>query len=172
MPFLLIIIGLIEYLTLMNGEQGSEIKGINNLSGWLSVVQIFIILNAFGWIRNLQLFYGLLGEKDKLIKDLKIADPSLYSFFIYYELAVSLVLIFFTVILVYYMFKRSKYFPMIFIIYLILDLVVEALVLVLFSSVAETPLIAKEKLIVGAAIAVLLIVYIKISKRVKVTFIH
>lgn len=156
----------------MNDEQDPKIKGINNLGGWLSVVQIFIILNAFGWIRNLQLFYGLLGEKDKLIQTQKPPDPSLYSFFIYYELAASFIFIFLSVYLIYYMFKRSKYFPVMFIVYLILDLLAEALVLVLFSSVAETPLIAEEKLIVGAAVALLLIVYVKVSKRVKLTFIN
>ncbi len=156
----------------MSEVQNDKIKNIQNLAGWLSVVQIFIILNAFGWLRNLQLFYGLLGEKDKLIETQKIADPSLYNFFIYYELAVSLIFILFSVALIYYMFKRSRYFPLIFIVFLILDLAAEALVLVLFSSVAQTPLIAEEKIIVGAAIALLLIVYIKISKRVKLTFIH
>ena len=156
----------------MNQDTNGKIKNIQNLAGWLSAVQVFIILNAFGWLRNLQLFYGLLEEKDKLIETQKMADPSLYNFFIYYELGASLLFVFLSAALIYYMFKRSKYFPNMLIVFLVLDLAAEALVLVLFSSVSAVPLIADEKLIAGAAIAVLLIVYIKISKRVKATFIY
>jgi Protein of unknown function (DUF2569) len=153
-------------------EQGDNLKGINSISGWLIVVQVFIVLNAFGWIRNLQLFYGLLGEKDRLIQTQRITDPFLYNAFIYYEIIASLIFITFSIILVYYMFKRSRFFPFIFILYLVLDLFAEALVVVAFSAVSETPLITREKLIFGLAIAVFLISYIRFSKRVKLTFVN
>ena len=84
----------------MKQEQGAYLKGINSISGWLIAVQVFIILNAFGWIRNLELFFGLLGEKDKLIESQKIADPFLYNAFIYYEIAASVIFTVFSVAVV------------------------------------------------------------------------
>lgn len=154
----------------MKPEKDVDLKGINSISGWLIAVQVFIILNAFGWIRNMDLFFGLLGEKDKLIESQKIANPFLYNAFIYYEITASIIFTVFSVAVVYYMIKRAKFFPSMFIIYIVLNLVVEAFVLVIFSEVSETPLITKEKLIFSVVIGVLLIIYIKVSKRVKQTF--
>src|SRR5688572_18241212 len=73
-----------------------EEKQINTrtLGGWLILIQIFIILNAISWVGNLQMFYGIYGEKDTLIKAQNIQDPGLYNAFIYYELAMSLLLTF------------------------------------------------------------------------------
>ena len=62
-------------------------------------------------------------------------------------------------------------FPLLFIIYLILDLVTDAFVLVIFGAVSESPAIIKQKLIFGLIIAVFMITYIRFSKRVKATFI-
>ena len=154
----------------MKQEQDVYLKGINSISGWLIAVQVFVILNAFGWIRNMELFFGLLGEKDKLIESQKISDPFLYNAFIYYEITASLIFTVFSVAVVYYMIKRAKFFPSMFIIYIVLNLAVEALVLVIFNEVSETPLITKEKLIFSVVIGVILIIYIKVSKRVKQTF--
>jgi hypothetical protein len=153
-------------------DHENYLKSTNSISGWLILIQIFIVLNAFGWIRNLQLFYGLLGEKDKLIQTQRLSDPFLYNAFIYYEIIASLIFIAFSIILVYYMFKRSKFFPIMFIVYLVLDLFAEALVVAVFSSLSDAPLITKEKLIFGLVIAVLLITYTRFSKRVKMTFIN
>jgi len=154
----------------MKQEQDVYLKGINSISGWLIAVQVFIILNAFGWIRNMELFFGLLGEKDKIIESQKIADPFLYNAFIYYEIAASIIFTVFSVALVYYMIKRSRYFQVMFIVYIVLDLLAEALVLVVFNSISETPLITTEKLIFSLAIGVIFIIYVRISKRVKQTF--
>ena len=154
----------------MKQEQDVYLKGINSTSGWLMVVQVFIILNAIEWIRNLEIFYGLLGEKDKLIQSQGITDPMLYNSFIYYEIIVSIIFAAFSIVLVYYMFKRSRIFPVLFIVYLVLDVLAEALVLVVFSTVSETPLITKEKLIFGVVIAIVFIIYTRVSKRVKQTF--
>ena len=103
----------------MKQEQDVYLKGINSISGWLMVVQVFIILNAIEWIRNLEIFYGLLGEKDKLIQSQGITDPMLYNSFIYYEIIVSIIFAAFSIVLVYYMFKRSRIFPVLFIVYLV-----------------------------------------------------
>ena len=154
----------------MKQEQDVYLKGINSISGWLIAVQVFIILNAFGWIRNLELFFGLLGEKDKLIESQKIADPFLYNAFIYYEIAASVIFTVFSVAVVYYMIKRAEFFPTMFIIYIVLNLAVEAFVLVIFNTVSETPLITAEKLVFSVVIGAILIIYIKFSKRVKQTF--
>jgi hypothetical protein len=134
-------------------------------------VQVFIFLNAYGWVRNFQIFSGLLSEKDKLIQTQSISDPALFDFFMYYELAASIIFTVFSVVLIYYMFKRSRLFPMLFIIYLILDLLTDALVLAFFGSVSESPAIITQKLIFGLIITILLISYIRFSKRVKETFI-
>lgn len=154
----------------MKQDQDVYLKGINSVSGWLIAVQVFIILNAFGWLRNMELFFGLLGEKDKLIESQKIADPFLYNAFMYYEIAASVIFTVFSIAVVYYMIKRAKFFPSMFIIYIVLNLAVEAFVLLIFNEVSETPLITKEKLIFSVVIGVILIIYIRVSKRVKQTF--
>ena len=154
----------------MKQDQDVYLKGINSVSGWLIAVQVFIILNAFGWLRNMELFFGLLGEKDKLIESQKIADPFLYNAFMYYEIAASVIFTVFSIAVVYYMIKRAKFFPSMFIIYIVLNLAVEAFVLLIFNEVSETPLITKEKLIFSIVIGVILIIYIRVSKRVKQTF--
>ncbi len=155
----------------MNTELNEKNKSINSVGGWLMAVQVFIFLNAYGWIRNFQIFSGLLSEKDKLIQSQGIADPALYNFFIYYELAASIIFTVFSIALIYYMFKRAKLFPMLFVIYIILDLLTDALVLFFFGSVSESPEIIKQKLIFSFVITILLISYIRFSKRVKETFI-
>ncbi len=171
MPFLLIYDFNFNYFSPVEEEQNQFGKGINSVGGWLMVIQVFIFLNAYGWIRNLQVFSALFGEKDNLIRSQGISNPALYNAFIYYELAASIIFIVFSVAMVYYMFKRSRMFPLLFIIYLILDLVTDAFVLVIFGAVSESPAIIKQKLIFGLIIAVFMITYIRFSKRVKATFI-
>jgi hypothetical protein len=153
--------------------QESE-KQINTrtLGGWLIPIQVFIILNAMSWLRNLQVFYGLLGEKDILIKGMKITNPNLYVNFIYYELAVSLVFTFLSFVVFYYFFKRNRYFPLMMTLFLILEVIAESVSFILFSSLGTQQDMMIQKLIFKGVVSVLIIVYLRISKRVKLTFIH
>ncbi|MCI0449826.1 MAG: DUF2569 domain-containing protein [Chlorobi bacterium] len=142
------------------------------LGGWLIPIQIFIILNAISWVRNLQIFYGLLGEKEVLIKSQNITDPEKYFTFIYYELAVSLIFTFLSFVLFYYFFKRNKYFPLMMTIFLITEVIAESLSFILFGSLIPVQEIVIQKLAFSSVIAIIIIVYLKVSKRVKLTFIH
>jgi hypothetical protein len=154
-----------------NNRNGKKID-TRTLGGWLILIQVFIILNAFSWLNNLQLYYKLLGEKDQLIKDKGVSDPSIYITFIYYELASSLIFTFGTFAVFYYFFKRNSYFPLIMTIYLAAEVLVEGLSFLLFSSIAGESALIWQKLIFSAVISVFIIIYLRVSKRVKVTFIH
>lgn len=149
-------------------------KEINTrtLGGWLILIQIFIILNAISWIGNLQTFYSLYGEKDTLIKAQNIADPSSYNAFIYYELAASLLLTFGAFMVFYYFFKRNRNFPLMMTVYLIVEVISELLSLFLFGSLIPDKTIIYQKLAFTVVIAVSIIIYLRVSKRVKLTFIH
>lgn len=160
-----------KYLSLWMDKEEKKIN-TRTLGGWLIPVQIIIILNAISWIGNLQIFYRLLGEKDILIKDKNLTDTSVYSTFIYYELAASLVFAFSAFVVFYYFFKRNRYFPLIITIYLIAEIIVEGLSFLLFGSLANDPALMWQKLIFSFVIAVLIIGYLRVSKRVKLTFIH
>ncbi|MEO8514373.1 MAG: DUF2569 family protein [Ignavibacteria bacterium] len=150
-----------------------EKKEINTrtLGGWLIAIQVFIIINAISWVGNLQLFYKLLGEKDTLIKEKPQTDASLLNIFVYYELASSLVFTFLAFVVFYYFFKRNKNFPLYMTIYLIFEVVVEALSYILFGHLASDPAIMWQKLAFSFVIAVVIIFYLKRSERVKETFI-
>ena len=93
MPFSLIYDFNFNYFSPVEEEQNQFGKGINSVGGWLMVIQVFIFLNAYGWIRNLQVFSALFGEKDNLIRSQGISNPALYNAFIYYELAASIIFI-------------------------------------------------------------------------------
>jgi len=149
-------------------------KEINTrtLSGWLIPIQIFIILNAISWVRNLQIFYGLLGEKEVLIKSQKITNPETYSTFIYYELAVSLIFTFLSFVLFYYFFKRNRNFPLMMTIFLIVEVIAESLSFILFGSLSGNQELIIQKLAFSLVVAIIIIVYLKVSQRVKLTFIH
>jgi hypothetical protein len=147
-------------------------KEINTrtLGGWLIPLQIFIILNAMSWIRNLQIFYGLLGEKEVLIKAQNISNPEAYSAFIYYELALSLLFTFLSFVLFYYFFKRNRYFPLMMTVFLIVEVVAESLSFIFFGSLAGNRELIVQKLSFSLVITIVIIVYLKVSKRVKLTF--
>ena len=149
-------------------------KEINTrtLGGWLILIQIFIILNAISWVKNLQIFYGLLGEKDALMKSQNITDTASYNTFIYYELAASLVLTFLSFMIFYYFFKRNRHFPLMMTVFLVFEIVIEVISLILFSHLAGDPSFMWQKIIFSSAVAVLIIVYLRVSKRVRLTFIH
>lgn len=150
-----------------------EKKEINTrtLGGWLIAVQAFIILNAISWVGNLQVYYKLLGEKDVLIKEKPAADADLLNTFVYFELAASLVFAFLCFVVFYYFYKRNRNFPLIFIIYLVAEIIVEAVSYLLFAHLSNDPVLMLQKLAFSTVIAVVMIVYLKRSERVKQTFI-
>jgi hypothetical protein len=153
--------------------ENNEKKQFNTktLGGWLIPVQVFIILNAISWISNLQLYYKFLGEKDVLVKEKGLTDPSLLNIFIYYELAASLVFAFLAFVVFFYFFKRNKYFPLMMIIYLVAEVIIEGISFVLFGHLSNDPVLLWQKLAFSAALAVVMIIYLKKSERVKQTFI-
>lgn len=148
-------------------------KEINTrtLGGWLIAIQIFIILNAISWVSNLQYFYKLLGEKDILIKEKPQTDAVLLNVFVYYELASSLVFAFLTFVVFYFFYKRNINFPLYMIIYLVAKIVVETTSYILFSNLSNDPSIILQKIAFSNAIAIVIIIYLKRSERVKETFI-
>ncbi len=150
-----------------------EKKEINTrtLGGWLIAIQIFIILNAISWVSNLQYFYKLLGEKDVLIKEKPQTDAVLLNVFVYYELASSLVFAFLTFVVFYFFYKRNINFPLYMIIYLVAKIVVESTSYILFSNLSNDPSIILQKIAFSNAIAIVIIIYLKRSERVKETFI-
>lgn len=149
-------------------------KQINSasLGGWLIPIQIFIILNAISWIKNLQIFYNLLSEKQTLINQKPLDMMKLTEFFIYYELAVSLIFSFFSFAVFYYFFKRNKLFPILMITYLILEIILETVSLIIFRNLYEDYNFIIQKFIFTIVIASLIILYLLKSERVKLTFIH
>lgn len=152
-----------------NADKGKNIN-VRNLGGWLMAVQVFIILNALSWLRNLQVFYGIYGDKDNLIRTSGAANPSLYNTFIYFELASSIVFTFLSFMTFYYFFKRNRYFPLIMTGYLILEILVDTISYFTFIPITGQQDIIWQKLIFSSVVAVLLIVYLRISERVKLTF--
>jgi hypothetical protein len=142
-----------------------------SLGGWLIPLQVFIILNGISWFRNLELFLGLLNEKDKLMETLHTQDPSIYVSFIYFEIVTAIVMLAFTAALFYFMFRRYKLFKMLTIIYFITEVILEAAVIFIFSSRMEgITAVPVEKIYFTAAISLLVIMYIIKSKRVHLTF--
>ena len=150
-----------------------EKKEINTrtLGGWLIAVQAFIILNAISWVGNLQLYYKLLGDKDILIKEKPQSDASLLNIFVYYELATSLVFTFLAFVVFYFFYKRNQRFPLYMTIYLIAEVVIEAISYFVFGHLAADPVIMLQKLAFSAVIAAAIIIYLRRSERVKQTFI-
>ncbi|KXK55050.1 MAG: hypothetical protein UZ05_CHB002000691 [Chlorobi bacterium OLB5] len=153
-----------------NNTAKNEIN-TRTLGGWLIAIQVFIILNAISWVTNLQLYYKLLGEKEILIKEKNLSDPSILNVFFYYELAASLVFTFLAFVVFYYFFKRNKLFPMLMIIYLVFELVVEGVSYLLFAHLSNDPVLMLQKMAFSLVIAVAMIIYLKRSERVKQTFI-
>jgi hypothetical protein len=153
----------------MTDDLSDKIK-TNPFGGWLILVQIILFLLIFGRLNDVQVFYGLLGEEDKLLKTQGITDPHLYTAFIYTELISGAILLLFAFILVYLFFKRIKYFPMLMIIFIIIDQLTEAAVYYLFHSLAQSGPFIFQKLIFGILIGLLIIFYLVMSNRVKLTF--
>ncbi len=150
-----------------------EKKELNTrqLNGWLIPVQVFIILNAISWIGNLQLYYKLFGEKDVLIKEKALTDAAMLNAFIYYELAASLVFAFLAFVVFYFFYKRNRNFPLIMIIYLTSEVIIEVISFILFGHLSNDQTLMWQKLAFSVVLASAIIIYLKKSERVKQTFI-
>ena len=154
-----------------NNRSAKKEINTRTLGGWLIAVQAFIILNAISWVGNLQLYYKLLGEKDLLLKQKPPQDASMLNIFIYFELASSLVFAFLCFVVFYFFYKRNRNFPLMMIIFLIAEIIVEGLSYILFSHLSNDPVLMLQKLAFSAVVAAAIIVYLKRSERVKQTFI-
>jgi hypothetical protein len=146
-------------------------KKYNNLNGWLIAVQIFMIVKAFIWIRNVQLYLGILDEKDNLLSSMGIKDPHLYNIFVYFELINSFLCLSFYIMLIYYMFKRSHFFPMLVFIFLISEFIFNIISALIFIQIQPMDSSAIWSLLVNFIIALIILLYIKRSERVKFTFV-
>lgn len=155
----------------MNNTGNTKQINTRTLGGWLIAIQVFLIMNAISWVGNLQLYYGILGKKDELIKEKGIGDTAIYTVFIYYELAASLLFTFGAFLTFWYFFKRNSYFPLIMIIYLIAEVLVEGISFLVFGSLAEDQSLLWQKFAFTVIVAVSIIIYLRKSKRVEGTFI-
>jgi hypothetical protein len=147
-------------------------KDYKSLGGWLMALQVFILLNGISWLRYLQLYFGLLSEKDKLISDMHISTPAVYTSFIYFEITSAVVMLLFTVALIYYMFRMAKLFKLLMILYVSLEVVLEFAVYFIFGSMLQSiGSLPVEKMAFTVVIAGMIVYYILKSERVKLTFI-
>ncbi len=148
-------------------------KEINTriLGGWLILVQAYIILNVVMWVKNAQIFYGLITEKDKLIAAMgNNPNIGIYTTFMYYELVASVVFMIMMFVLFFIFFKKWRAFPPLMIITLVFEVISETFSYFYFGSISGNAEGILQKLIFSVVIAAVLIVYLRISKRVKLTF--
>jgi hypothetical protein len=117
------------------------------------------------------MFWGLLGEEDKLMKTQGITDPHMYTTFIYIELIAGIILLIWALTLMYLFFKRVRLFKILMIIFIIVDQLTDVIIYSLFHSLASSGPYVLQKLIFGIIIGALLIFYLALSERVKLTFI-
>ncbi len=142
-----------------------------NINGWLFAVQIFLIVKAFIWIRNVQLYLGILDKKDEMLTSMGITEPGLYNIFVYYEVVTSFLCLSFYIIMVYYMFKRSRLFPKLTYIFLVSEFIINIISTTIFIQILPIEASIMWNLIVNFVIAVIILIYLKYSERVKLTFI-
>lgn len=148
-------------------------KNYKSLGGWLMVLQVFILLNGISWLRNLQLYFGLLDEKNKLISDMHISDPSAYVSFIYFEIVSAVVMLLFTAVLIYFMFKMASIFRILMIIFVTVEVLLELTVYFIYGSMLQSiGAIPVEKMVFTVVIAGMIIYYMSKSERVMKTFIN
>jgi len=154
----------------VNKDLSDKIKS-NPFGGWLILVQIILFLLIFGRLNDAQMFWGLLGEEDKLMKTQGITDPHMYTTFIYIELIAGIILLIWALTLMYLFFKRVRLFKILMIIFIIVDQLTDVIIYSLFHSLASSGPYVLQKLIFGIIIGALLIFYLALSERVKLTFI-
>ena len=145
----------------------------NYLAGWLIMVQVFIMVSVLQWIKNAQLYWGLLDEKDKLITALgNNADKSFYISFVYYEFISSVVVCLAMLVSFTMFFKKSRHFPMILIITVILEVAAESISVFVFGSISGYMDQLVQRLVMGVIISICIVVYLIKSERVKLTFVR
>lgn len=149
-------------------------KEINTkiLGGWLILVQAYIIFNTVVWLKDAQLFYGILDKKDYLIAALgNNPNLGLYKIFIYFEFISSIFYVLVSFALFFIFFKRSKYFPKLMIALLALQIITETFSYFYFGPISGYQENLLQKLLFSVVIAAAMGTYLVISKRVKLTFI-
>lgn len=149
-------------------------KEINTkiLGGWLILVQAYIIFNLVVWLKDLNLFWGLLKEKDKMLEALG-SNPNigLYTTFIYFEVVVSIVFTLAMFAMFFIFFKKWRVFPKLMISVLTLQIASEAFSYFYFGPISGYQESLLQKLVFSAFVALILIGYLVMSKRVKMTFV-
>lgn len=143
----------------------NEEKKYRRIGGWLHVLQIGLLLNAFSWLRNVQLFLGLKEEYGN-----KIGEAARMSF-IWFELVASFVMLGFSVIVIFYFFKTRRVVILLLPIYLSFELLEELLVYFLFGHLTGNMEMVLYKVIFSIAVIGLTAVYWFKSERVKRTFV-
>ena len=146
-------------------------KNYRNLNGWLILVQMFFIVKAFVWIRNVELYLNVFDKKDELLKTINVSNTGLYNIFVYYELVMSFLCLSFYIIMIYYLFKRSRFFPKLTNIFLICEILLNFISTFIFIQLQPVEPAIIWNLAVNFAVAVLMIIYLRNSVRVKLTFV-
>ncbi|MFI5144606.1 MAG: DUF2569 family protein [Ignavibacteria bacterium] len=146
-------------------------KKYRTLNGWLILVQMFLIIKAFVWIRNVELYLTVVDKKDELLKTINVSDTGLYNIFVYFELVMSFLCLFFYIILIYYMFKRSRFFPKLANLFLISEILLNFISTFIFIQLQPIEPAIIWNLAVNFVVAVLMIIYLRNSVRVKMTFV-
>ena len=146
-------------------------KKYTNLNGWLILVQMFLIIKAFVWIRNVELYLNVFEKKDELLKTINVSNTGLYNFFVYFELVMSFLCLSFYIIMIYYLFKRSRFFPKLTNLFLISEILLNFISTFIFIQLQPVEPAIIWNLAVNFAVAVIMIVYLRNSARVKLTFV-
>ena len=146
-------------------------KKYRTLNGWLILVQMFLIVKAFVWIRNVELYLSVVDKKDELLKTLGAVDIGMYNIFVYFELIMSFVCLSFYIIMIYYLFKRSQFFPKLANIFIISEILLNIISTFIFIGIQPAEPAILWNLAVNFVVAVLLIIYLRNSVRVKLTFV-
>lgn len=150
----------------MNTEIKNKYK-YKRLGGWLGVLQVALLVNAFSWLRNVQLFLGLKEEFGN-----KISTEVIRMNFIWFELISSFVMLGFSAIVIYYFMKRKIVFKILILVYLAFEVIVELLVFFLFAGLTTNQEFGLYTLLFKVVIAGLIAGYILKSERVQKTFVE
>ena len=146
-------------------------KKYTNLNGWLIIVQMFLIIKAFVWIRNVELYLNVFEKKDELLKTINVSNTGLYNIFVYFELVMSFLCLSFYIIMIYYLFKRSRFFPKLTNLFLISEILLNFISTFIFIQLQPIEPAIIWNLAVNFVVAVLMIIYLRNSVRVKFTFV-
>ncbi len=112
-----------------------------------------------------------LVSKNEMLTSMGITEPNLYNIFVYYEVVTSFLCLSFYIIMVYYMFKRSRLFPRLTYIFLVSEFILNFISTIIFLQILPIEASIMWNLIVNFVIVVIILIYLKYSERVKLTFI-